>query len=354
MAGGNQLDPDEIERKLRELNEQIGRPPVHEPTPLERLVAAKKTERKAQRKKDTGVLAALAVVFVLLAGGGIFTWLRLAPPSWLHASARTSPSAAPTPKVKLTTTPVSPVTSNGPPADPFSGSPSDAWADGPAGIAIPAAKAHGRYTAAQVRSAYEKTGKLLAAGNLNWPTLRGGAPTAFADLLTKPERKDFLAGLHATALNKDGSEKNTRTWVASFSPGSTQFVTTVIKVHGKMSAGIATSDGIEVLRVKVDYLFVFAVEPPGKPADWTRIIQQRYGYVDFAQWDDPGGALEPWITVSSETAGGMCDSRDGYIHPDFPQGAPDSVKPSGTAQDPYSLATPSAADQFSCHPVTRT
>ena len=135
---------------------------------------------------------------MLLAGGGIFTWLRLAPPSWLHASARTSPSAAPTPKVKLTTTPVSPVTSNGPPADPFSGSPSDAWADGTAGIAIPAAKAHGRYTAAQVRSAYEKTSKLLAAGNLNWPTLRGGAPTAFADLLTKPERKDFLAGLHAT------------------------------------------------------------------------------------------------------------------------------------------------------------
>jgi hypothetical protein len=130
-------------------------------------------------------------VFVLLAGGGIFTWLRLAPPSWLHASARTSPSAAPTPKVKLTTPPVSPVTSNGPPADPFSGSPSDALADGTAGIAIPAAKAHGRYTADQVRSAYEKTSKLLAAGNLNWPTLRGSAPTAFADVLTKPERKDL-------------------------------------------------------------------------------------------------------------------------------------------------------------------
>lgn len=56
----------------------------------------------------------------------------------------------------------------------------------------------------------------------------------------------------------------------------------MIKVHGKMSAGIATNDGTEVLRVKVDYLFVFAVEPPGKPADWTRIIQRRYGYVDFA------------------------------------------------------------------------
>ena len=229
------------------------------------------------------------------------------------------------------------MTSNGPPADPFSGSPSDAWADGTAGIAIPAAKAHGRYTAAQVRSAYEKTSKLLAAGNLNWPPLRGGAPTAFAEPADEAGTEGFPS---RAARHRPQQGRKTRRTPGRGSPrsppGSTQFVTTVIKVHGKMSAGIATSDGIEVLRVKVDYLFVFAVEPPGKPADWTRIIQQRYGYVDFAQWDDPGGALEPWITVSSETAGGMCDSRDGYIHPDFPQGAPDSVKPSGKPQDPYS------------------
>lgn len=48
-------------------------------------------------------------------------------------------------------------------------------------------------------------------------------------------------------------------------------------------------------RVSFDYLFVFAVEPPGNPADWERIVQQQYGDVDFAQWDDPGGPLEPWI-----------------------------------------------------------
>jgi hypothetical protein len=58
-AGGNQPDPDEIERRLRELNKEIGRPPVHEPSSLERLVAAKKAEKKGQRKRDTGVLTAL-------------------------------------------------------------------------------------------------------------------------------------------------------------------------------------------------------------------------------------------------------------------------------------------------------
>ena len=108
------------------------------------------------------------------------------------------------------------------------------------------------------------------------------------------------------------------------------------------------------LRIKLDYLFVFAVEPPGRPADWTRIIQQRYGYVDFAQWDDPGGTLEPWVNVSGQAAGALCDARDGYIHPDYPHGPRDSVKPSGTPQDPYSLATAPATDRYSCHAVTRT
>ncbi len=89
--------------------------------------------------------------------------------------------------MKLTTQPLSPVGANGPAGDPFSGTPAGGWADG-------------------------------AAGNLDWPTLRGGKPTAFADLLTKEQRATFLAGLRTGALNKDGTQKNTRTWVTSFAP----------------------------------------------------------------------------------------------------------------------------------------
>jgi hypothetical protein len=60
------------------------------------------------------------------------------------------------------------------------------------------------------------TRRLLIAGNLNWPTLRGDKPTAFERLLTQQQRTEFVAGLHTTALYKDGDEKNTRTRVASF------------------------------------------------------------------------------------------------------------------------------------------
>ena len=98
----------------------------------------------------------------------------------------------------------------GPPVAPFSGTPAAHWADGAAGITIPAARAHGPYTAAQVRSAYETTRTMLIAGNLNWPTLRGGAPKAFEKLLIKSELKQFLAGLHSTKLDKNGAAENTR------------------------------------------------------------------------------------------------------------------------------------------------
>lgn len=329
-----------------------GRSPTREPSPLERLVAARETQKRAQRKRDSRVLALLLLALVVLVGGGVFALVRV-DPSWLHrAFGPTASSARPTPKVPLAV-PLSSVSAAGLPADPFGGTPAQGWADGAAGITIPAARAHGPFTAAQVRSAYQMTRKLLIAGNLDWPTLRGGTPSAFADLLPRQERSQFLAGLHARARYKDGSEQNTRVWVSSFAPGRVSFVTAVIKVHGTMSAGTATESGTVVLRIRFDYLFVYAVEPPGDPADWMRVVQQRYGSVDFARWDDPGGPLEPWITVGTNSSGVRCGTRDGYVHPQFPPGPHLSIQPPGRPQDPYSLATGSPAGD-GCSPVTRT
>jgi hypothetical protein len=236
----------------------------------------------------------------------------------------------------------SPVDANGRPADPFSGTPAEHWANGAAGVTIPAARAHGQYTAAQVRSAYETTRELLIAGNLDWPTLRGGAPKAFEKLLTKKELKQFLAGLHSTKVDKNGEAENTRGWITAFAPGSAKFVTTVVKVHGWMKASVIHQSGIPVLRITVDYIFVYAVEPPGDPAGWMRIVQQQTGTVDFARFDEGGGSFEPWYSVSGTTAGVQCATRDGYIHPDYPSGPPDTVPASGKPVDPYSLATPPA------------
>jgi hypothetical protein len=94
-----------------------------EPSPLERLVAAREAEKKAQRKKDTRVLASLALVAVVLVGGGVFAWLHLTPPSRHHTRtlAATKPAASTTarsaPTVSLPGL-TSPVEANGPPVDP--------------------------------------------------------------------------------------------------------------------------------------------------------------------------------------------------------------------------------------------
>ena len=370
-AGGNNPDP-EVERKLRELKEEISNPKTREPTPLERLVAAREAEKRVQRKRDTRVLAVLGLVGVVIVGGGVFAWLRFAPPSrHHHASAAASASVRTTASIRATAaalstasalpnptapliTPLQSLTSNGPPAFPFADSPASGWAAGADGITIPAARPHGPYTAAVVRAAYQTTRKLLIAGNLNWPTLRGGPPTAFADLLTKQQREQFLAGLHSTALNKDGTEQNTRDWIASFAPGSAHFVTTIIKVHGQMSASLARDSGSHVLRINFDYIFVYAVEQPGNPSNWLRVVVQASGSVDFAQWDDPGGPLEAWYNTGGSTAGGLCGVRDGYIHPDYPQGPTPSVQPSGKPVNPYSLATPSTGPVNGCQPTTGT
>jgi len=341
-AGGKDPDPEQTK-----LNVGPGDTGTDGLTPLERLVAARQAEKLVQRKRDSRVLTLLVAVVLVVAGGGVYAWLRFAPPSRSHrTSASATLQARTTPKTSTASSP-QPLTVN----LAFDGSPAEEWPDGAAGIVIPAARAHGPYAAAQVRSAYQTTRQLLIAANLNWPTLRGGTPTAFADLLTKQQRQQFLAGLHTTALYKDGTEKNTRTWVTSFVPG-TQFVTTVIKVHGTMSASLATDSGSHVLRISFNYLFVYAVEQRGDPGDWMRIVQQQYGTFDFTQWDDPGGPLEPWYSGGSQTSGEICGERDGYVHPDYPDGPPPSVQASGAPQNPYSLATPSTPN--GCQAITGT
>jgi hypothetical protein len=361
MANGEPGDAghrdDEIDRKLRELTAEISAASrIHEPSAAERARAAAKRQKRPPRparRRRGGLLAAWVIVIALLAVGGTVTW------SHFHSS----PSAlddtqpvrnGPVPSSSVSAVSSSPSVAAGPPADPFTGTPADHWADGAAGIAVPSARSHGRFTAAQVQAAYQDTRKILIAGNLDWPTLRGGAPTAFADLLTSQQRGDFIKGLDKIGVDSHGFPLSTRTWVTSFAPGTTRFITTVVKVHGSMSAGTDVYSGVPALRVQVDYLFVYAIEPPGNPDGWMRVVVQDYDTLDFAQWDGPGGPLEPVLTSNANDAsGGQCGMTDGYIHPAYPNGAQSGVQPSGAPLTPYSTATPSASGSR-CHPTTGT
>ncbi|HXT89408.1 MAG TPA: hypothetical protein VN714_09125 [Trebonia sp.] len=242
----------------------------------------------------------------------------------------------------------------GPPADPFAGTPAEHWTDGAAGIVLPPARPAGSFTTAQVKLAYEWTRKMLIAGELDKTTLDGGTPSAFADLLTSGDRKWFLDNLNLKGKDKNGTPLSSRAEVVSFAPGSVQFVTNVIRVHGTMSAQASSYKGVKVLDVRVNYLFTYAVEPPHHPEQWMRLVSETGWLLQFGSWQGAATTFEPWfsITDSAGIAGNSCGNTDGFVHPFWPGVVRHpSESGSGVPVNPY---VPGQAKTATCQSTTGT
>jgi hypothetical protein len=139
--------------------------------------------------------------------------------------------------------------------------------------------------------------------------------------------------------------------VVSFAPGTTQLIGSVIKVHGTMSAHAVTNSGSPQLDIDVNYVFVYPIEPPGRPSDWMRFFASDYDSYAFAQFDDPGGPLEAWDQTVVGTDGARCYTTDGYDYPDYPSIRVPNPKASGKPVDPYA---PGTASPDSGNPVCGT
>jgi hypothetical protein len=333
--------PDEIERQARQMEAELARPAKFtEPSAAERA-------RKPRRPGLAGRAWSLVIAVVVVAGLAVAA-IEL-PKLGLHkAPASASGRASPTPTSQRTSS--SPASLPAPTvAAPFLGTPAQSYADGAAGIVIPPAHAVGTYPAATVAAAYRTTKRLLIAANLNGPTLNGGTPTAFANLLIPLQRSFFLGHLDNTAVTSKGLQETTRNWVTSFAPGS-QLVGNVIKVYGTMHASAGKNGSFNALVITGNYLFVYAVERPGQPWTLMRIVEHYIVQNYFAPYGDPGGALKPWWQPQGTAAGSLCGTHDGYVHPDF-AGEPDKVKPSGPPVNPYD---PTAPMPKRCAPTTGT
>ena len=340
------LEGDGLEARFKELSAEEREKHAKETQKLRKK--ALKQQRTARRRRRLR-RSAWGLSTIVLVGACVFAYIRFG-----HSGGGPNDTATVTHGAvpSISATAMSPLTDSGPPSDPFQGTPADKWANGAAGIILPAAKPIGRYSATQVEDAYQTTKKLLIAAALDKQTLNGGAPTAFAKLLTQQQRNQFLGALNKIGLDKYGSAISTRGMIMQFAPGTTRFIGSVIKVHGSMSA-TATKDryGQPVLRIAIDYLAVYPVEPPRAPADWMRVVAQFDGPVDFGDWQDAETPFEPWWSAGPAPAGGRCGMKDGYVHPDFPGGPQDSVRPSGPPENPYSFAKPSGVG---CHTTTGT
>ena len=362
--GADGPDPaplDELDLELRELTAgRAGDPLFLEPSAAERAqAAAVRTEdvpgvpdvpgpptapggtRAVRRRRwRFGQLAgALLAVTALLVAGGL-VWLRFGHTAVAPANRPVTDTALGS--ILGTIAPGDLFA--GATADPFLGTPANGWADGAPGIVAPPAQPVGGFTAAQVAAAYATTGELVAASSLDMQTLLGGPPAALERLLTARQRATFTAGLGARGLGKDGRPLSTRSWVASFAPGTAELDGSVIKVSGTMNAMALTEPGRNVLRVEVSYAFVYAVEPPGNPTDWTRVVTRQYGSVDFARWDGAHGTLEPMDkTVVDPLSGVACGPADGYIHPAYPSDGSAAARQSRLVIRPYVRTVPAAS-----------
>ncbi|MEZ0075789.1 hypothetical protein [Planotetraspora sp. GP83] len=211
--------------------------------------------------------------------------------------------------------------------DPFAGSKAAQYADGEKGLVMPAAKALGGLTGKQAEAALKRVRKMLAAAYLDLDTVRGKKPAAFIKLLEPEQRKWFLQHFGK------GENGGTRSWVFSLQPGAAEPASDVIKVDGETTISRRRDgDGRKGITIKVDYLFVYAVNRPGDRGTTMRVVSHRK--VKIAAYRQ-NGKTTVWVDhIWSGNAGGGCGFDDGFVHPDFPE-QPSKVKPSGPPVDPY-------------------
>ncbi|MFI6511447.1 hypothetical protein ACIBCT_27890 [Streptosporangium sp. NPDC050855] len=202
------------------------------------------------------------------------------------------------------------------------------------GLVMPPARAMGGFSRKQVAAAVRRARNLLAAAHLNRKVLLGGRPEGLIRLLDPEQRKPFVEGLAHPGTKGDFRSQD---WVTSLAPGSAELVGDTFKVHGKSRLSVFRENGLRGVRIKVNYLFVYAIRRPGRPETLTRLVAHNVGALDL--WKEEG-RLHFWVTEwnGGGVAPARCDIDDGFVHPFYPDSAPDAkLDHNARSVDPYSL-----------------
>lgn len=279
---------------------------------------ARLPERRPARRNTRGWLVVGAVAALIAAGGAIVTYR----PEVLSPAVAALSGAVPEETMPVEP-PEEPATS-----DPFAGSPAETWSAGIDGFVMPKAKAMGGLSKKDVAKGLKRTRDLLAAAHLDRKTLLGGSPNAFARLLDRAQRGWFRDGL-------DDKETTTRTMVVSFAPKTAELATDVIKVRGRTTLGTFEEHGQKGVQAKLNYLVVYGVQRPGRPATVERIVAHFTGATRLQRID--GRLAVRVVGWGASTTPARCDVPDGFVHPYYDDSPPDKVRPSGPPTDPYDL-----------------
>ncbi|MFI6530979.1 hypothetical protein ACIBHY_00950 [Nonomuraea sp. NPDC050547] len=296
---------DDLDARFQELVSQIGEDEqrrMREAAAKAARRAAPPSSRRPSSRARRWALAVVLVLAVLVAAASVLAFRpELLTPEPAVRRIQPAPTSTPEPPA---------------PADPFEGSPAAGYASGAAGFELPAPKAIGGLSAKEAGKGLARVRDLLTAAYLDPATLMGGEPRAFAALADAEQRR-----------------KVTRAWVNSFAPGTTELATDVIKVRGEATL----SRYREGARVKVTYLVVYAVQPPGHPDQVVRLVTHARGSFDIFE---SAGKVRVWVeSLGAGATPVRCDTDD-YIHPQFPVSDPGQVRGTGAPSDPYDLHQP--------------
>ncbi|WP_245687457.1 hypothetical protein [Streptacidiphilus griseoplanus] len=307
-----------------------------------------------------GVVVAVALVLAALNPQGVRS--VLAGHGW-GTSASSAPlppeTAAPTAAPSFAATPDTPTLHR-----PFAGSPAEQYADGADGIVLPAARAVGTRSKAEVAKALRMTKDFLVASNLDPSVLAGATPQKALDLIDPTATG--MREVARTYLAHPSDRHDPLTLFSRFDPRQVRVVGSVVKVRGHMTLSKGRYGGA---RIVADYTFVYPLtrvrQQENAAAEVVRTIARRkvtFELLDPQRYRVTRGTL-PLITWESDLGNTACGINDGFFHPQFntdPEPSPSgsatpSVVPSGPAIDPYDRSKPIGTGRSgTCGSLSRT
>jgi hypothetical protein len=187
-----------------------------------------------------------------------------------------------------------PSTANGPSAAQTQASPESAFFDTPAatypageaGITVPEAKGVTGFTSAQVQSALSKVKQGLVAARLDPAMLTTHDQAVLVGLLAPDDQANVRA---------DFDKKRFFVYATEIAPGH-ELATEPVRVRGTMTYQAATHDGVRMLEVVTNYVWVYPfVGPAGAPGDRLVVVHDRVTWAFPLEADVASGSRGMWI-----------------------------------------------------------
>ncbi|MDN0194590.1 hypothetical protein [Streptomyces sp. S.PNR 29] len=337
---GASIPDEEWERFLREA-EAGTRGAPEEPSARARMVSRRlreetgppegwRTHRPARRQRGkgwyvVGLLVAVGLLVVALDPGRVVGWFA-------GGDGESTPLAAESERPDQP--PATEAAAQQPTVErPFRGSPAARWADGTAGIHLPAARATGWMSKEQVAQALDRTRDFLAASSLDPGVLRGERPKKAIALLN-PHQQDVQDYL-ATAFTAPSRENDPLLLFSRFEKAKVRLVGDVVKARGRITYREGSRGAVEV---STDVTYVYPVVRAAAGSDEVARTVVRREVV--MSWDDPAKVvIEPGtfslVSYKVDTTNGGCDSFTGYFTPEFTAERAATGSGNGPEVDPY-------------------